>query len=81
MPPYDIRIQEHIIVAKMVLHNFIRTHEDNDLGQGLSRRGTCKNSKRGYYNEMTHVISSLDEPEMKVVQNNITALICGMPPS
>ena len=37
MPPYDIRIQEHIIVAKMVLHNFIRTQEDNDLGQGLSR--------------------------------------------
>ena len=81
MPPCDIRIQEHIIVAKMVLHNLIRTHEDNDLGQGLPRRGTCKNSKRGYYNEMTHVISSLDEPEMKVVQNNITALICGMPPS
>ena len=53
MPPYDIRIQEHIIVAKMVIYNFIRTHEDNDLGQGLSRWGTCKNSKRGYYNEMT----------------------------
>ena len=81
MPPYDIRIQECIIVATMVLHNFIRAHEDNDLKQGLSKWGTCESSKEGYYNEMTHVISSLDEPEMKVVWSNITASICRMPPS
>ena len=65
----------------MVLHNFIKTHEDNDLGQGLSRGGTCQSSKGGYCNEMTHVIFCLDELEMKVVLNNIIASICGMPPS
>ena len=65
----------------MVLHNFIRTHEDNDLGLGLSRGGTCQSSEGGYYDEMTHMIFSLDESEMKVVWNNITASICGMPPS
>ena len=81
MPPYDIHIQERIIVATMVLHNFIRAHKDNDLGQGLSRWGTCKSSKGGYYDEMAHVISSLDEPEMKVVQNNIIVSIYGMLPS
>ena len=81
MTSYDIRIQERIIVAAMVLHNYIRAHEDNDLGQGLSRQGTCESSEGGYYDEMTHLISSLDEPKMKVVRNNITALICGMPPS
>ena len=43
--------------------------------------GTCLSSEGGYYDDMAHVISSLDEPEMKVVRNNITASICGMPPS
>ena len=81
MSSNDISIQEHIIVATMVLHNFIRAYEDNDLGQGFSRGGTCQSSEGGYYDEIIHVISSLDELEMKVVQNNITALICGMSPS
>ena len=80
MSPYDICIQERIIVATMVLYNFIRAHEDNDLGQGLSRRGTCESNEGGYYDEMVHVISFLDEPEMKVVRNNIIASICGMLP-
>ena len=65
----------------MVLHNFIRAHEDNVFGQGLSRWDTCESSERGYYDEMAHVISSLDEPEMKVVQNNIIVSIYGMLPS
>ena len=81
MPPYDICIQERIIVVTMVLHNFIRAHEDNDLGQRLFRWSTCESSEGGYYDEMTHVISSLDEHEMKVVRNNITISICGMPSS
>ena len=81
MSSNDISIQEHIIVATMFLHNFIRAYEDNDLGQEFSRGGTCQSSEGGYYDEMTHVISSLDELEMKVVRNNITALICGMPQS
>ena len=46
MPNYDIRIQERIIVATIVLHNFIRAHEDNDIRQGLSRRDTCESSRR-----------------------------------
>ena len=46
MPNYDIRIQERIIVATIVLHNFIRAHEDNDIRQGLFRRDTCESSRR-----------------------------------
>ena len=62
----------------MVLHNFIRVHENSDLKRGHSARGTYGSSEGGYYDEMTHVISSLDELEMKVVRNNITASICRM---
>ena len=39
-----------------------------------------KSSEGGYYDEITHVISSLNEPEMKVVQNNITTSTCGIRP-
>ena len=81
MPVFHIRTQEHIIVTTMVLHNFIRAHENNDLGHGLSTWGIFGSSKGGHYDEMAYVISSLDKPEMKVVRNNITASICGMPPS
>ena len=81
MPNYDIRIQEHIIVATMFLRNFTKAHEDNDIGQELSRWDTCERSEGSYYNEMTHVISSLDELEMKVIQNKITTSICGILPS
>ena len=42
-----------IIVATMVLHNFIKANEDNVFGQGLSGRDTCESSMGGYYNEMT----------------------------
>ena len=76
MPNYDLRIQERIIVATMVLRNFIRAHEDNDIGQKLSRRETCESNEGSYYNEMAHVISPLNEFEIKVVQNNITTSIC-----
>ena len=39
MSSYDICIQECIIVATMVLHSFIRAHEDNDgfLGGHMSK--------------------------------------------
>ena len=46
MSKYDIRIQERIIVATIVLHNFFRAHEDNDIRQGLFRRDTCESSRR-----------------------------------
>ena len=81
MPAFHIRTQEHIIVATMVLHNFIRAHENNDLGRGLSTWGIFGSSKGGHYDEMAYVISSLDKPEMKVIRNNITTSICRMPPS
>ena len=41
MPSYDICIQKRIIIATMVFHNFIRAHEENGLGHGLPRGGTC----------------------------------------
>ena len=65
----------------MVLHNFIRSHEDNDIGQRLSRRDSCESREGGYYDVRAHVISYLDELEMKVVRNNITTSICAILPS
>ena len=64
----------------MVLHNFIRAHENNDLERGHSAWGTYGSSEGSHYDEMTHVISSLDKTEMKLVQNNITSSICRMCP-
>ena len=81
MPPFHLRTQNCIIIATMVLHNFIRTHENNNVECGHSAQGTYGSSKGSHYDGMTHVISSLDETEMKEVQNNITALICRMRPS
>ena len=80
MPAFHICTQECIIVATMVLHNFIRKHENNDLERGHSAWGTYGSSEGGHYDEMTHVISSLDKTEMKLIQNNITSSICRMCP-
>ena len=77
MPNYDIHIQEHIIVAIIVLHNFIRAHEDNDLKQGLSKWGTCESSKEGYYNETARDLFfrwTWDESGLEQYQ----ASICGI---
>ena len=81
MPSFHIRTQNHIIVTTMVLHNFIRAHENSDLKRGHFARGTYGSNEGGHYNGMAHVISSLDEPEIKEVQNNITTVICWMCPS
>ena len=81
MSPFHLRTQNRIIVAKMVFHNFIRTHENNDVERGHSAQDTYGSSKGSHYDGMTHVIYSLDEVEMKEVQNNITASICRMRPS
>ena len=80
MPAFHIHTQEHIIVATIVLHNFIRAHENSDLECGHSTRDTYRSSEGGHYDEMTHVISSLDKTEMKLIQNNITSSICRMCP-
>ena len=77
MPSYDRHIQESIIVATMVLHNFVRTHDINDIGTRFSKCDINESSEGVYYDKMIHVISSLDESEMKVLQNKITASICG----
>ncbi|KAL0015437.1 hypothetical protein SO802_002506 [Lithocarpus litseifolius] len=76
-------VQERYPMKKGFLAPFKgeRSHEDNDIGQRLSRRDSCESSKGGYYDEITHVISSLDESEMKVVWNNIIASICEILPS
>ena len=79
--PFHIRTQNRIIVTTMVLHNFIRAHENNDVERGHSARGTYGSREGGHYNGMTLVISILDEAEMKEVCDNITASICVMRPS
>ena len=70
-----------LIVATTVLHNFIKAHENNDIERGHSTQGTYGNSKEIHYEERAHVISILDETEMKEVRNNITTSICRMRPS
>ncbi|KAL0001299.1 hypothetical protein SO802_015080 [Lithocarpus litseifolius] len=77
IPPFHIRTQGHIIVATMVLHNFFRAHEiNNDVERYRSIRGTSGRSEIGHFDAVAHMISILDEIEMKVVRDNITASIC-----
>ena len=81
MPSFHIHTQTRIIVATIVLHNFIRAHENNDVEREHFARGSYGTSEGGHYDGMTHVISILDETKMKEVQNNITTSICRMRPS
>ena len=76
MPAFHIRTQNYIIVATMVLHNFIRAHDHNDVSQRHSARGTYGSHEGGHYDGVADVVSYLDEDEMKEVRNNITASIC-----
>ena len=80
MPPFHIRTQGHIIVATMVLHNFIRTHKNNDVDYSRSVEGTSGRSEKGYYDVVAHMILILDNSEMKKVRDNITASIYAMRP-
>ena len=77
MPPFHIRTQSYIIVAIMVLHNFVRAHEiNNNVNSFRYTGGTSGRSERGHYDAEAHAISILDEPKMKQVRDNITASIC-----
>ena len=77
MPPFKIHTQNLIIVATMVLHNFVRAHEiNNGASCSRSRGGTSFGNERGHYDAMAEAISILDEPKMKQVCIDITTLIC-----
>ena len=79
--PFHIRTQTRIIVATMVLHNFIGAHENNDVKRGHFAWGSYGISEGGHYDKIAHVISILDEAEMKEVRNDIIASICKICPS
>ena len=51
MPAFNIRTQNYIIVATMVLHNFIRAHDHNDIPHMRVARGTYGGSKGGHTKE------------------------------
>ena len=77
MSPFHIRTQNLIIVATMVLHNFVRAHEiNNNVNSSKYKGGISGRSERGHYDAEAHAISILDEPQMKQVRDNITASIC-----
>ena len=76
IPVFHICTQNRIIIVTIVLHNFIRTHENNDVERGHSAYGTYGISERGHYDEVAYVVSYLDEAEMREVRNNITTSIC-----
>ena len=77
MPGKSIHTQSKIIVATMVLHNFVRAHEINNNGNSSRyTRGTSGRSERGHYDAVAHAISMLDKPEMKQVRDNIIVSIC-----
>ena len=77
MPGKSIHTQSKIIIATMVLHNFVRAHQINNNGNSSRyTKGTFGHSERGHYDVVAHAISMLDEPEMKQVHDNITASIC-----
>ena len=66
MPAFHIRTQNCIIVVTIVLHNFIRTHDHNDVPHSHSAWGTYGGSEGGHYDEVADVVSYLDSDEMKV---------------
>ena len=76
MPTFNIRTQNYIIVATMVLHNFIRAHDHNDIPRRRVARGRYGGNEGGHYDGVTDVVSYLDSDEMKENRNNITASIC-----
>ena len=77
MPPFHIHTQSYIIIATMVLHNFVRAHEiNNDVKRFRSISGTSGRSERGHYDPVAHMISILDETKMKEIRDNITVSIC-----
>ncbi|KAL0008009.1 hypothetical protein SO802_009511 [Lithocarpus litseifolius] len=76
MPAFHIRTQNYIIVATMVLHNFIRAHDQNDVNPGRSASDASGSSENGHYDGVADVVSYLDEAEMKQIRNSITASIC-----
>ena len=76
MPGFSICTQNKIIVATMVLHNFIRTHDHNDVPHSRSARGTYGGNEGGHYDEVADVVFYLDSDEMKEVRDYITASIC-----
>ena len=76
MTAFNIRTQNYIIVATMILHNFIRAHDHNDIPHSRVAQGTYGGSEGGHYKGVTDVVSYLDSDEMKEVQNIITTLIC-----
>nr|POE52384.1 hypothetical protein CFP56_70843 [Quercus suber] len=49
----------------MVLHNFIRAHDHNDIPCSPSARGTYGGSEGGHYDGVADVASYLDSNEMK----------------
>ena len=76
MPSFKIHTQNLIIVATMVLHNFVKAHEiNNNASCSRSRGGTSFGNERGHYDAVVESISILDEPEMKQVRIDITTSI------
>ena len=76
MPGFHVRTQNYIIVAIMVLHNFIRAHDHNDVPHLRFTRGTYGGSEGGHYDGVVDVVFYLDSDEMKEVRNYITTSIC-----
>ena len=76
MPTFNICTQNYIIVATMVLYNFIRAHDYNDIPHSCVAQGRYGGSEGGHYDGVVDVVSYLDSDEMKEVRNNITASIC-----
>nr|XP_023890208.1 putative nuclease HARBI1 [Quercus suber] len=76
MPAFHIRTQNYIIVATMVLQNFIRSFDHNDIPHSRSAQRAYGGSEGGHYDGVADVASYLDSNEMKAVRNNITTSIC-----
>ena len=75
MPDFNICTQNYIIVATMVLHNFIRAHDHNDIPRRRVAQGRYGGNEGDHYDGVADVVSYLDSDEMKEVRNNITASI------
>jgi hypothetical protein len=80
MLSYHIKDQMLIVVASVVLHNFIRIHDRKDKGfkwdKSISDDLESNDDETGSISQEN--IGNIHDEKMKVVRDNIARSICGL---
>jgi hypothetical protein len=80
MSSYDIKDQMLIVVASVVLHNFIRIHDRKDKGfkWDKSTSDDLESNDDETWSDSQENISNIHDEKMKLVCDNIAQSICGL---